>query len=340
MLTVQLFLITLFHKTPTTKAETISRFFESLKTSLNSTNSKPMPFIATIASRAATTIAYAVRIAVGRFGVTPVLVVALAAVAAILSLRRPRNTTRRGRPRPHIPNSDASVSPNLADSVGIVENVDRTTTSSATSASAATRPLLRRGNDTENNSLARRPPWLHRVRKVSIGTVCSFAEPCPLFLLKHVTNTAFQTDSNGAQSSNTLQNGASSLRTSPKVSLTTESIAPLKSFASMFELYVVVRVDDDEMEQAVTDAFKAAGLFDRGLMDPRKLLFCETDIGRISVARQLESQLHIDENKSVISDLQRFLPTVALVYPDARSASDVVGRNVVKYTSLSSFFAS
>lgn len=125
-----------------------------------------------------------------------------------------------------------------------------------------------------------------------------------------------------------------------QVALDDAVIPHLKRFAAYFDLYFVVRVDSDQAELAVTNALTSAGLFENGLLDPRKLLFCETDVGRVSVARQLEPHLHIDETLDVIVGLQRFVHFVAWVAPDAKSnTSEQLSPNVVRYNSLSSFFA-
>lgn len=124
------------------------------------------------------------------------------------------------------------------------------------------------------------------------------------------------------------------------VTILPDVLPHLKSLASMFELFVVIRVDDDAMEEAVTKAFIKAGFFENGLFDSRKLVFCETDTGRISVARQIESQLHVDESFEVILALQRFLHCVALVSPDVGAIpGDLLGRNVAKLSSMASLFS-
>lgn len=111
----------------------------------------------------------------------------------------------------------------------------------------------------------------------------------------------------------------------------------LRRFAELFDLYVIARVDSDQAESDVRGALRAAGVFDAGL-DERKVVFCDTTGGRVSVVRQLEPHLHIDETASVISSLQKFVKYVALVSPDARSLPAPAGANVLRYNSLAQFF--
>lgn len=121
------------------------------------------------------------------------------------------------------------------------------------------------------------------------------------------------------------------------VVLRPEIVRPMKNFASMFDLYFIVEVESDEAEEQITKALSDAGLFEQGFLDKRKLLFCETDMGKASIARQVESQLHVDESVAVINALQRFVPYVSLVTSSAKSLAMPSGSNVTKFTSLASF---
>lgn len=94
-----------------------------------------------------------------------------------------------------------------------------------------------------------------------------------------------------------------------------------------FDLYFIVEAQCDEAEEEVTAALTDAGLFEPGLLDRRKLLFCETDMGKASIARQIESQLHVDESTGVVNALQRFVPYVSLVTANAKSLAMPSGSN-------------
>lgn len=126
---------------------------------------------------------------------------------------------------------------------------------------------------------------------------------------------------------------------SHKLIVRPDTVQPLKQFAKSFDLYFITRVDTDEAELDVKAALKSAGLFEPGLLDERKVIFCQTAIGRVSVARQLEPQLHVDESLQVVSGLQRFISSVALLSPNAKSIAAPSASNVMHFTSLSSFFS-
>jgi hypothetical protein len=103
-------------------------------------------------------------------------------------------------------------------------------------------------------------------------------------------------------------------------------------------LYVVSRVRDDAMEGEVRTALREAGVFAAG-MDERKVLFCETADGRVSVVRQLEPHLHIDRRADIVTSLQRFIKFVAIVAPGAAAAAGApTGSNVLKFDTLESFW--
>jgi hypothetical protein len=112
----------------------------------------------------------------------------------------------------------------------------------------------------------------------------------------------------------------------------------VRRFAKMCDLYVVSRVRDDAMEGEVRTALREAGVFAAG-MDERKVLFCETADGRVSVVRQLEPHLHIDRRADIVTSLQRFIKFVAIVAPGAAAAAGApTGSNVLKFDTLESFW--
>lgn len=269
------------------------------------------------------------RFAVQRFGIGPVVLAAAAVAAAVISWRqRPQNDSHRRRRRSR---EESTLSPSGAPSSSANAGGDDDRDYGTTRSSANS------GSSSSHGNASRKPQWLTRVRRVSIGTVCSSSQKCCLFLLNKGAERGKASD--GCVEENEICNVSKGEKSTSRVSISPDTLPALKKFASLFEVYLVVRVDDDSMEHAVTDALFDAGLFGDGLLDRRKLVFCETDVGRVSVARQLESHLHIDESIDVVAGLQRFLQCVAFISPDASSfPTGVFGRNVVTYTTLGGFF--
>lgn len=116
-----------------------------------------------------------------------------------------------------------------------------------------------------------------------------------------------------------------------------DCVKNLQQFASLFELYVIARIDSDENEEKLRKVLEEAKLFECGL-DPRKVVFCETETGRVSIVRQIEPDLHVDETASVVSELQRFVKFVAFISPQAKATPGLSASNVLKYSSLGRFF--
>lgn len=296
-----------------------------------------------ITNRIASLIGPYIRIAVQRLGIGPVILAAAALAAALLSWRyHPRQQTNEDDDGGDAANDQQEqrahrrrrrARPDAAD-------VDYGTTSTART--------IQSSSPSRQQQRSRKPQWLSKVRRVTIGAICSQAQASNMFTIDIDTSLATTLVQHHPSSSNNTSN-SSGPALSPQekynnaltiVQVLPETIQAFHQFAQLFEVYLVIRVDTDSMEVAVTKALVDAGLFGDGLLDRRKLVFCETDTGRISVARQLESQLHIDESIDVVLGLQRFLQCVAFISPGAKTfPKDVLGRNVMLFNNLSAFFS-
>lgn len=122
-----------------------------------------------------------------------------------------------------------------------------------------------------------------------------------------------------------------------RLSVRAAAVGYLKRFAKVADLYFIVWVESDGGEGEVRDALREAGVFGAGL-DERKVVFCETEGGRVSVVRQLEPQLHIDGREGVVVALQRFIKYVAVVGGDVRAEGGATGANVLRYKGLDGFW--
>jgi len=81
------------------------------------------------------------------------------------------------------------------------------------------------------------------------------------------------------------------------------------------DLYLLARVGSDEEEAAVVDALRAAGCVGEGpgRVPRHRVLTCETEVGKVSVVRQLEPEVHVDASRETVEGLSRFLPRLVLV---------------------------
>lgn len=73
------------------------------------------------------------------------------------------------------------------------------------------------------------------------------------------------------------------------------------------DLYLMDRILDDESGEKVLLALEEAGVFTSGGLVKDKVLFCSTEIGRVSFVRQLEPDWHIDTSPDIVFQLSRFI---------------------------------
>ncbi|EKX31161.1 hypothetical protein GUITHDRAFT_122633 [Guillardia theta CCMP2712] len=130
------------------------------------------------------------------------------------------------------------------------------------------------------------------------------------------------------------------------IALKGSSLAILLEMARTCDLYVITQVTSDEVENKVVDALEQAGVFDAGL-SPHKVLFCETELGRAAMVRQIEPMLHVESSAVVLESLKPFIPNLVVVktpYNVSSLSSAPAGRggggggNVAIVDDLSQYF--
>jgi len=83
------------------------------------------------------------------------------------------------------------------------------------------------------------------------------------------------------------------------------------------DVYLVVTVSDELTHvPAVRKLLEESGLHEAGLLDRRKVLFCSTNKGRESIARQIEPAVHVDSDPVIVGALQPHLKSCWLVSAD------------------------
>ncbi len=95
-------------------------------------------------------------------------------------------------------------------------------------------------------------------------------------------------------------------------SLELTDVASLRSLAGnrAITLYVIARVQSDAEQDRVRAAFNDADVFSASF-PYLHLLFCETPDAEKSMARALDSQLHVTDDAAITKDLCRFVPAIA-----------------------------
>lgn len=86
------------------------------------------------------------------------------------------------------------------------------------------------------------------------------------------------------------------------------------------DVYMLVHVEDDVGQAAVTGAMEAAGLVGHlpSQLPPQRLLFCSTQAGKQAIVRQIEPDLHVDNDDLTVDGLRRFVPQLLLVQEGLR----------------------
>lgn len=157
--------------------------------------------------------------------------------------------------------------------------------------------------------VANRPRKLAAVRRLTIGTD---AEGGALFTLAPAPPPPVASSASVTPplSGDGVATGAASSSSAPLRLTVRPEVAPaLRALASTVELYLLTRVSSDEGEAEVVSALVDAGVVASG-MNVHKALFCETVEGRVSMVRQLEPQLALDEAVGVVDALGRFVKSV------------------------------
>lgn len=91
-----------------------------------------------------------------------------------------------------------------------------------------------------------------------------------------------------------------------------DQLETLKHLAKECDLYLIAKVDSDEEAEEIEKLCMKSKLFESGL-NKYKLLFCETQIGKTAIARQIEPQIYIDDDVNIIKELHRFIPSLGLI---------------------------
>eukprot|EP00213_Chloropicon_mariensis_P005077 CAMPEP_0197471166 /NCGR_PEP_ID=MMETSP1309-20131121/2055_1 /TAXON_ID=464262 /ORGANISM="Genus nov. species nov., Strain RCC998" /LENGTH=280 /DNA_ID=CAMNT_0043008669 /DNA_START=58 /DNA_END=897 /DNA_ORIENTATION=+ len=103
----------------------------------------------------------------------------------------------------------------------------------------------------------------------------------------------------------------------------------VESLSLFSDVYLVNHVLDDASAKRVMSALTAGGLCGGGGREENaapvkshKVLFCEKHVSKVSIARQIEPDVHVDAEKATVKELQRFLPKVLFI--DSSSSKDSI----------------
>jgi len=99
-------------------------------------------------------------------------------------------------------------------------------------------------------------------------------------------------------------------RINQKYTLASEEVVhSVRRLASNSDCYLIMEVASDEQEAEVRHLLDSTNLYSSGL-NPLKVLFCSTTIGRAHMVKQLGVEMHIDTSIDVLEELCRPRPWV------------------------------
>ncbi|KAI8060018.1 hypothetical protein BC940DRAFT_312970 [Gongronella butleri] len=100
-----------------------------------------------------------------------------------------------------------------------------------------------------------------------------------------------------------------------------DALTFLKALVRQHEVYIVAQVNNDEEREQLAALLEETPL--EGF-DPRKIVWCEKEEGKVHLVRHLESQIHIeggweqDDGEDVVRQLKPFVPKIIWVQKQSR----------------------
>ena len=101
--------------------------------------------------------------------------------------------------------------------------------------------------------------------------------------------------------------------TRPRISIAGSLISPrelitLSKICKFSRLHLVFKVRNNDEETQIKEMLK-----DIGVLNQNRILFCETDIGYKAILRQLNPQLHIEENLQLAQEMSAYLNAIVII---------------------------
>ncbi|CAO3653235.1 unnamed protein product [Cunninghamella echinulata] len=98
----------------------------------------------------------------------------------------------------------------------------------------------------------------------------------------------------------------------------------LSELVKQHDVYIITHVNNEEQKEHMEHLLENANI---NQLDPRKVLFCSTEEGKIHLVRHLEPQIHIeggweeDDGEDIIRKLRPFIPKLIWVITKRRRSS-------------------
>ncbi|KAI9298711.1 hypothetical protein K502DRAFT_362139 [Neoconidiobolus thromboides FSU 785] len=93
-----------------------------------------------------------------------------------------------------------------------------------------------------------------------------------------------------------------------------ESIVPiLQKLCEQYELYLIGTVGSKKEQKQIEELIYNSELSKKHGLDVRKVIFCETTIGRSHIVRHIEPHIHVDSEMDVIRGLRMSMSRLILI---------------------------
>lgn len=142
---------------------------------------------------------------------------------------------------------------------------------------------------------------------------------------------------------NTILWNPSSDVNSPNHAFHERSTYLLQQLSSHYHIYIIVHMNSPQERELIDEMLTNSGMFK--FIDRRKLLYCETEEGKIHMIRHLEPAVHVeggweqDDGEDIVRKIRTFVGKVVWVITRRRRSSfgkdgvkagdeDIIGPNV------------
>ncbi|KAI9272618.1 hypothetical protein BDA99DRAFT_498765 [Phascolomyces articulosus] len=101
----------------------------------------------------------------------------------------------------------------------------------------------------------------------------------------------------------------------------------LNRLTQLYDVHVIIHVSSDDEREQINRLLQNAGLLEKGLLDPRKILWCATEEGKIHMIRHIEPAVHIeggwelDDGEDIVRKLRPFVSRLIWVITRRRRSS-------------------
>jgi len=122
-----------------------------------------------------------------------------------------------------------------------------------------------------------------------------------------------------------------------RVKIIEEGLVYLHHLATIADLYLITQCQYDQTELDVKLLLDKNAVFSTGL-NPSKVLFCSTTMGKAHIARHLDVYMHIDSSEKVATKVKEHIRNVGLITKHRTKKSFLKDRNVYVADSLLHLF--